>query len=141
MRFIVMVKKTPETEVSVPDKEAFEEMGRFNMELANAGMILSMDGLHPSWEGTKITFTGGQKSVTDGPFTEAKELVGGFWIIQAKSKEDAIAWMSRAPFENGQLEIRQLFEVSDFPSDYIDKEKNTELHSLIDRANVAAKSS
>jgi len=141
MRFMVLVKARPETEVEVPDKEAFAEMGRFNMEMAKAGMILAMDGLQPSSKGARISFSGGTKAVTDGPFTETKELVAGFWIIQAKSKEDAIAWMSRAPFEDGQLEIRQLFDASDFPPGYIEQEKHKELYSLIDRANAEAKSS
>jgi hypothetical protein len=136
-----MVKSTPETEGRLPDKEAFAEMGRFNMELAEAGMILAMDGLQPSSKGAQIAFSNGKRAVTDGPFTEAKELVAGFWIIQAKSKEDAIAWMSRAPFENGRLEIRQLYDVSDFPPGLIEKEKNKEVRSLIDRANAELKPS
>ena len=136
MRFIVLVKATPESEVRLPDKESFAEMGRFNMELAKAGMILDMNGLQPTAKGARISFSGGTKTVTDGPFTESKELVAGYWIIQAESKEDAIAWMSRAPFENGQIEIRPLFEMSDFPSDFIEEEKNKELHSLIDRAKA-----
>jgi hypothetical protein len=141
MRFIVLVKTTPEAEVKLPDKAAFAEMGRFNMELAKAGMILAMDGLQSTSKGARISFAGGKTAVTDGPFTETKELVAGFWIIQAKSKEDAIAWMSRAPFEEGQLEIRELFEISDFPPGFVEKEKSNELHSLIDRANAANKSS
>jgi hypothetical protein len=94
MRFMVFVKNVPEAEGGkLPDKEAFEAMGRFNLEMANAGMVLAADGLQPTSKGARISFSGGKPSVTDGPFTESKELVAGFWIIQAKSKEDAIAWI------------------------------------------------
>lgn len=139
MRFIVLVKSTPENEGKGPDKEGFEEMGRFNMELAKAGKILSMDGLHPSSKGAKISFSRGRASVIDGPFTEAKELIAGYWIIEANSLEEAIGLMSRAPFENGQLEIRRIFETSEFPSEFIDREKNTDLRALIERANADRK--
>lgn len=141
MRFIVLVKSTPETEGKGPNKEGFEEMGRFNMELAKAGKILSMDGLHPSSKGAKLSFSRGRASVIDGPFTEAKELIAGYWIIQANSLEEATQLMSHAPFENGQLEIRRIFETSEFPSEFIDKEKNSEIRALIERANADRKSS
>jgi hypothetical protein len=137
MRFMVLVKNVPEGKPGeFPDKEAFAAMGHFNLEMANAGMLLAMDGLQPTSKGARIAYTGGKPVVTDGPFTETKELVAGFWIIQAKSKEDAIAWMSRAPFEEGQLEIRQVFEPADFPSDVVDPERRGELDALMDRANA-----
>jgi hypothetical protein len=144
MRFVVMVKTTSQVEAGqggkVPDKEMFEEMGRFNMELAKAGMLLAMDGLKPTSNGARIRFGEGKKrTVTDGPFTESKELVAGFWIIQAKSKEEAIAWMSRVPFEDGEIEIREIWERSDFP-DVINPERRAELEALMDRANAERKS-
>ncbi len=109
MRFIVLVKTTPDSEGKLPDKESFAEMGRFNMELAKAGMILDMNGLQPTSKGARISFSGDKRTVTDGPFTESKELVAGYWIIQADSREDAIAWMSRAPFESGEIEVQAAF--------------------------------
>ncbi len=143
MRFIVMVKTTSQSEAGqggkVPDKEVFEAMGRFNMELAKAGMLLAMDGLKPTSNGARIRFGEGTKTVTDGPFTESKELVAGFWIIQAKSKEEAMAWMSRVPFEDGEIEIREVWERSDFP-DVINPERRAELEALMDRANAERKS-
>jgi hypothetical protein len=142
MRFIVMVKTTSQVEGGqggkVPDKAAFEEMGRFNMELARAGMLLAMDGLKPTSKGARILFGDGKKTVTDGPFTESKELVAGFWIIQAKSMEEAMAWMSRVPFEDGEIEIREVWERSDFP-DVINPERRVELEALMERANAERK--
>ena len=115
MRFMVMVKATKDSEAGVlPTREQFAEMGAFNEEMAKAGVMLSGDGLQASSKGARITFSGGKPTVIDGPFTESKELVAGFWLIQAKSKEEAIAWMSRAPFKEGELEIRQVFEAEDF---------------------------
>ena len=89
-------------------------MGRFNEEMIKAGVMLAGDGLQASSKGARITYSGSKHTVTDGPFTEAKELIAGFWIIQVKSKDDAIAWLSRAPFEDGEVEIRQIFEADDF---------------------------
>jgi hypothetical protein len=140
MRFMVLVKVGPGGESrQIPDKEAFAAMGRFNLELANAGMLLGMDGLQASSKGARISFSGGKTAVTDGPFTETKELVAGYWIIRAESKEDAIAWMSRAPFEDGELEIRQVFERSDFPAEVVDPKRRSELDALMDRANAELK--
>ena len=137
MRFMVFVKNGPEAEGGkLPDKEGFEAMGRFNLEMANAGMVLAADGLQPTSKGARISFTAGKPVVTDGPFTGSKDLVAGFWIIQAKSKEDAIAWMSRAPFEECQLEIRQVFEPGDLPAELTNAERRGKLDELIDRANV-----
>jgi hypothetical protein len=138
-----MVKTTSEAESDqggkVPDKEAFEDMGRFNMELAKAGMLLAMDGLQATSKGARIQFGDGKKTVTDGPFTESKELVAGFWIIQAKSKEEAVAWMSRVPFDDGEIEIRPIFERSDFP-DVINPERRAQVEALMDRANAELRS-
>jgi len=117
---MIMVPASKESEAGVlPSKELLTEMGRFNEELVKAGVMLAGEGLQPSSKGARIKFSGGKSTVIDGPFTESKELIAGFWLIQVKSKEEAIAWMKRAPFGEGVvLEIRQLFEPADFaPSD------------------------
>ena len=91
-------------------------MNRYNEELARAGALLALDGLHPPSTATRLTFSGGDRpTVTDGPFTEAKELVGGYWIIQARSKEEAVEWASRAPIGDGTIEVRQIAEAADYP--------------------------
>ena len=115
MRFMVLVKANKESEAGVlPTAEQLAEMGAFNEELAKAGVLLAMDGLQATSKGARIKFTGGKPAVTDGPFTETKELVAGFWIVQGKSKQEVVERMSRAPFENGEIEIRQIFEAVDF---------------------------
>jgi hypothetical protein len=121
MRFMIMVPADKGSEEGVlPDPQALAEMGKFNEEMVKAGILLAGEGLHPSSKGARLKFFGGGKTaVTDGPFTESKELIAGFWLIQVKSKDEAIAWMKRAPFGGGvELEIRQVFEAEDFaPSD------------------------
>ncbi len=115
MRFMVLVKANKDSEAGVlPTVEMLETMGRFNEELVKAGVMLAGEGLQASSKGARIKFGGAKPSVTDGPFAETKELVAGFWIIQVKSKAEAIEWMSRAPFEDGEIEIRQIFEAEDF---------------------------
>lgn len=120
MRFMVMVPANKESEAGVlPDEKLLAEMGKFNEELVKAGVMLAGEGLHPTSKGARIKFSEGKTTVIDGPFAESKELIAGFWLIQAKSKEEAIAWMKRAPFGGGvELEIRQVFETEEFaPSD------------------------
>ncbi len=115
MRFIAMVKATPESEAGVlPTEEQLTEMGRFNETMVKAGVMLAGEGLQASSKGARVRFSGGKPTVTDGPFTESKELIAGFWLIQAKSKEEAVEWISRAPFVDGEVEIRQVFEADDF---------------------------
>jgi hypothetical protein len=116
MRFMVMVPASEESEAGVlPDEKIFAEMGKFNEEMVKAGVLLAAEGLHPSSKGARLKFSGGKTTVIDGPFTESKELIAGFWLIRVKSKEEAIAWMKRAPFGGGVvLEIRQVFEPEDF---------------------------
>ena len=116
MRFMVMVPASKESEAGVlPDEKIFAEMNKFNEEMIKAGVLLAGEGLHPSSKGVRLKFSGGKTTVIDGPFTESKELIAGFWLIQAKSKEEAIAWMKRAPFDGGvELEIRQVFETEEF---------------------------
>jgi hypothetical protein len=124
MRFMVMVKSNADTEAGrMPSSEELAAMGRFNEELIDAGIMLAGEGLQASSKGARINFSKGKTSVVDGPFAEAKELVAGFWIIQVKDMDEAIAWMRRAPMRDGdQLEIRQVFEVSDFPADSVTEE-------------------
>ena len=120
MRFMVIVPANAESEAGVlPDAAALTAMGNFNEEMVRAGVMLGGEGLQATSKGARIKFTGGKPEVIDGPFTEAKELIAGFWLIQVKSRDEAIAWMRRAPFGPGTvLEIRQIFEAADFaPSD------------------------
>jgi len=116
MRFMVLVPASKESEAGVmPSTELLTKMGQFNEEMIKAGVMLAGDGLQPTSKGARIKFTASKPVVTDGPFTESKELVAGFWIIQVKSKEEVIEWLKRAPFGDGtQLEIRQIFEAEDF---------------------------
>lgn len=116
MRFMVLVKASKDSEGGAMPKEALIiDMGKFNDQLVKAGVLLAGDGLHPSSKGARITFRAdGTKAVVNGPFAETKELVAGFWIVQMKSRAEAIEWFSRAPLGTGELEIRQVFDASDF---------------------------
>jgi hypothetical protein len=115
MRFIVLVKADKDSEAGVlPDEKLFREMGQFNEELSKAGIMLAAEGLHPSSKGVRVRFSGNKRTVIDGPFTETKELVAGFWLWQCRSKEEAIEWLKRAPFREGEVEIRQVYEVDEF---------------------------
>ena len=121
MRFMMLVipkdyeKAAPD---AMPDAKVDERMTRYNEELAKAGVLLSLDGLAPPSAGARVSFSGGKPKVTDGPFAEAKECVGGYWMIQVKSKEEAIEWAKRAPMPDGEtIEVRQVHELSDFPPD------------------------
>jgi hypothetical protein len=119
MRFLVLVKANADSEAGVlPSKEILEEMGRFNEQLVKAGVMLAAEGLQASSKGARVRFAGGKKTVIDGPFTETKELVAGFWLWQVKSKEEAIEWLKRAPFEDTEVEIRQVFEAQDFGAEF-----------------------
>jgi hypothetical protein len=119
MRVMVIVKADKNSEAGVlPDKKLLTEMGKFNEELSKAGIMLAGEGLQPSSKGVRVRFFGGKKTVIDGPFTETKELVAGFWLWQVKSKEEAIEWLKRAPFEDTEVEIRQVFEAEDFGAEF-----------------------
>jgi len=116
MRFMMLVKADKNSEAGVlPSKELVAAMGKFNEEMAKAGVMLAGEGLHASSKGARISFSGKKRTVTDGPFSQAKELLAGFWLIQVKSKAEAIEWASRVPFVEGEIELRQVFEASDFP--------------------------
>ena len=116
MRFMVIVKANKDSEAGVlPSTEILTAMGKFNEELVKAGVMLAGEGLHPSSKGVRVRFSGGKHTVIDGPFTETKELVAGFWLWQVKSKQEAIEWLKRALFGGGtEIEIRQVFEADDF---------------------------
>jgi hypothetical protein len=115
MRFMVIVKANKDSEAGVlPDEKMLTTMGKYNEELVNAGVMLAGEGLHASSKGARVRFSGGKRTVIDGPFTEAKELVAGFWIWQVKSLQEAIEWLKRAPFEETEVEIRQVAESEDF---------------------------
>jgi hypothetical protein len=115
MRVMVIVKANRDSEAGqLPDEKGLTEMSKFNDELIKAGILLGMDGLRPSSTGARVRFSGGKKTVIDGPFTETKELVAGYWVWQVKSKEEAIEWLKRAPFEDTEVEIRPVYEPADF---------------------------
>jgi hypothetical protein len=115
MRFMVLVKANQESEAGVlPDQAMLTEMTKFNEELSKAGVLLAGEGLAPSSKGVRVRFEGGRKTIIDGPFAETKELVAGFWIWKVNSREEAIDWLKRAPFDQTEVEIRQIFESEDF---------------------------
>jgi hypothetical protein len=115
MRVMVFVKATKESEAGVmPTRQLLEEMGKFNGELVKAGVMLAGEGLKASSNGKRVRFSGDKKTVIDGPFTETKELVAGFWLWQVRSMEEAVEWLKRAPFRDGDVEIRPVFEAADF---------------------------
>lgn len=122
MRFMVIVKASPESEAGkMPSEKMLAEMGKFNEELVKAGVLLAGEGLHPSSKGARIRYSGASRTVIDGPFAETKELIAGFWLIDVKSKEEAIEWMKRCPNpmeSDSEIEIRQVFEAEDFGAEF-----------------------
>jgi hypothetical protein len=137
MRFMVIVKASKESEAGVlPDEKMLTEMGKFNEELAKAGVMLAGEGLQASSKGSRIKFSGSKRTVRDGPFAETKELVAGFWLWQVKSKAEAIEWAKRIPFQEGEVEIRQVFEDEDFGPEFTPELREQEARV---RKQVAAK--
>ncbi len=136
MRFMVIVKANKESETGVlPSEKILADMGKFNEELVKAGVMLAAEGLHASSKGARVRFSKGKTTVIDGPFAETKELVAGFWLWQVKSKEEAIEWLKRAPFDETEVEIRQVFEAADFaPSDPTGehRKKEAELRAAVE---------
>ena len=120
MRFMVIVKADKNSEAGVmPSQEILATMGKFNEELVKAGVMLAGEGLHPSSRGARVKFSGKKRVVTDGPFTEAKELIAGFWLWQVRSRDEALEWLKRAPFDGGtEVELRQVFEAEDFGAEF-----------------------
>ena len=115
MRFMLIVKASKESEAGVlPDEKTLAEMARFNEEMVKQGVMLAADGLQASSKGARVRFDNGTPTIIDGPFTETKELVAGYWMIQAKSRAEAVEWARRAPFVDGEIEVRQVFELEDF---------------------------
>ena len=116
MKLMVIVKSSAESEAGVmPSEQLLTEMGAFNESLVKAGVLLAGEGLHPSSKGVRVRFSGKERTVIDGPFAETKELIAGFWLLQVKSREEAIEWIKRAPFDGGaEIEIRKIFEPEDF---------------------------
>ena len=119
MRFLMLIYPSPQAEAGVlPDAKLVGEMMKYNEELAKSGVLISLDGLHPTSKGARVSFPGGKPKVTDGPFTESKEVLGGFWMINVKSKQEAIDWARRVPANaDDMVEVRQVFEIADFPED------------------------
>lgn len=115
MKVMVIVKANPDSEAGVmPSEEILREMGTYNDALIKAGVMLAGEGLHPSGRGKRVRFDGGERAVIDGPFAETKELIAGFWLWQVRSMDEAVAWLRRAPFREGEVELRPIFELEDF---------------------------
>ncbi len=116
MRFMMFMLPNISEDDWMPSAEAVEAMTKYNEELTKAGVLLALDGLHPSTEGVRVSFPGGKPTLTDGPFSETKEVVGGYWLIEVKSKDEAVEWAKRAPCADGPvIEVRQVFEMDEFP--------------------------
>lgn len=130
MRFMIIVKATKDSEAGVmPSEQLLTEMGKYNEELVKAGVMLAGEGLQPSSKGARVRFSGSKRTVIDGPFTETKELIAGFWLWQCKSKEEAIAWVKRCPNPmpgESEIEIRQVFEAEDFGAEFTPELKEQE---------------
>jgi hypothetical protein len=133
MRFLMMVRANKDSEAGVmPEDTLIADMARYNEELEKAGVLLDLSGLQPSAKGARIRFAGGKRTVIDGPFAETKELIAGYWLIQVQSKKEAIEWAKRAPApfgegQEGEIELRQLFELEDFtPGEGIERERRLE---------------
>ena len=122
MKFMVIVKASPESEAGkMPSEKLLADMGKFNEELVKAGVLLAGEGLHPSSNGVRVQFSGAKRTVVDGPFSETKELIAGFWLFQVKSREEAIEWVKRCPNpmeSDSEIEIRQVFEAEDFGAEF-----------------------
>ena len=140
MRFMILIKANKTSEAGVmPDEKLLSDMGKFNEELVEAGVMLAGEGLHPSSKGARVRFSGSKRTVVDGPFAETKELIAGFWIWKVKSKEEAIEWVKRCPNPTGEeaeIEIRQIFEAEDFGAEFTPELREQEERL---RAQIAGK--
>jgi hypothetical protein len=141
MRVMVIVKGNRDSEAGVlPSREILAAMGKYNEELVKAGVMLAGEGLHASSKGKRIKFSGGKHSVTDGPFTEAKELIAGYWLWQVRSMEEAIEWLKRSPFDGGtEIEVRQVFEAEDFGAELTPelKEREERLRKQVEKQKAS----
>ena len=130
MKFMVLIKANADTEAGVmPSEELIDQMGRFNTELVNAGVLLAAEGLQASSKGARVKFSGAKTTVTDGPFAETKELIAGFWILQVKSKDEAIEWTKRVPNPDNaefEIEVRKVFEMDDFGDEFTPEARDAE---------------
>jgi hypothetical protein len=143
MKFMILVKANKDSEAGVmPSTELLAAMGKFNEELVKAGVMLAGEGLHPSSNGARVRFSGGKTTVIDGPFAETKELIAGFWLWQVRSREEAIEWLKRAPFEETEIEVRQVFSTEDFGPELTPelREKEERLAAEIEAQNKARNS-
>ena len=142
MRFMILVKADKNSEAGVlPDQKLLADMGKFNEELVKAGVMLAGEGLHASSKGARVKFSKGKKTVIDGPFSETKELIAGFWLWQVRSKQEAIEWLKRAPFEDTEVEIRQVFEAEDFGAEFTPelREQEERLRAQVAKRQTAKK--
>jgi hypothetical protein len=135
MRFMMLMYPSDQAEAgAMPSAADVSQMMKYNEELAKAGVLLALDGLHPSSKGARITYTGGKPKVIDGPFSESKEVLGGYWLIQVKSRDEAIEWAKRIPAGDAKfVEVRQVFEVADFPADVQQAAHNLTVTAAVDR--------
>jgi hypothetical protein len=141
MKFMILVKADQDSEAGImPSEQLLTDMGKYNEELVKAGIMLAGEGLHPTTKGARIKFSEGKTSVTDGPFTETKELVAGFWLWQVKSKQEAIEWARRCPLKDGELEIRQVFEMDDFGDEFTPELRAQEERLRAETEKLAKKS-
>ncbi len=140
MRFMVLVKADRDSEAGVmPDEKMLRDMGNFNEELVNAGVMLAGEGLHPTSRGKRVRFTGDKRTVIDGPFPETKELLAGFWILNCKSMDEAVEWIKRAPMGGDtELEIRQVFEAEDFGAEFTPELRAQEERQRVKSDRLAA---
>jgi len=145
MRFMIIVKATKDSEAGVmPGEQLLTEMGKFNEELVKAGVMLAGEGLHPTAKGARVRFSGGKRTVIDGPFAETKELIAGFWLLRVKSKAEAIEWVKRCPSplgpgQDAEIEIRQVYETEDFPPEIFppeDAAREQEMRDALQRKTV-----
>ena len=140
MRVMVIVKASRDSEAGVlPSREMLTAMGSFNEELVKAGVMLAGEGLQASSKGARVKFNAGKPTVTDGPFAETKELVAGFWIWKCKSRQEALDWLKRAPFDNEEIEVRQIFEAEDFGAEFTPELREAEERMRAEAAKTAAK--
>ena len=144
MRFMILVKATKDSEAGVmPSEQLLTEMGKFNEELVKAGVMLAGEGFHPSSKGARVRFSGGKRTVIDGPFAETKELIAGFWLWQVKSKDEAIEWVKRGPNPmpgtESEIEIRQVFEAEDFGAEFTPELREQEERVRAEAAKLGKK--